>query len=79
MRIAGCSRSFEKERIEAIRHWAGPAGHEMNQPLTQLMGVAEMLIGSSDAATVAKDVAIIHRSAAKLSQIVEKPSAVTDC
>jgi DNA-binding response OmpR family regulator len=69
---------LDAQRVEAVMHLAGAAAHEMNQPLTVIMGMAELLSEGSEPETLREDLAAIRRSAVKLSEIVRKLASITD-
>lgn len=68
----------QAKRLDAIMELAGATAHEMNQPLTVLMGMTELLNEDCDPDTLRDDLGIIHRASVRLSEIVRKLSSITD-
>lgn len=72
------ARLLESEKNAVIVALAGTAAHELNQPLTSVMGYAELLkrkISDTDASWRAVD--IIHREAERMAEIVKKIGKIT--
>lgn len=72
------ARLLESEKNAVIVALAGTAAHELNQPLTSVMGYAELLkrkIKDSDPSYRAVD--IIHREAERMAEIVKKIGKIT--
>ncbi len=71
-------RLEESERNAVIVALAGTAAHELNQPLTSVMGYAELLkrrLGETDFAF--RPVDIIYREAERMAEIVRKIGKIT--
>jgi PAS domain S-box-containing protein len=72
------TRLEESERNAVIVALAGTAAHELNQPLTSVMGYAELLkrkLKESDSAF--RPVEIIYREAERMAEIVRKIGKIT--
>ncbi|MCC6333845.1 MAG: PAS domain S-box protein [Myxococcales bacterium] len=72
------ARLLESEKNAVIVALAGTAAHELNQPLTSVMGYAELLkrkIKDTDPSFRAVD--IIHREAERMAEIVKKIGKIT--
>lgn len=72
------ARLLESEKNAVIVALAGTAAHELNQPLTSVMGYAELLkrkIKESD--PTFRPVDIIHREAERMAEIVKKIGKIT--
>ncbi|MFZ5443598.1 MAG: PAS domain S-box protein [Myxococcota bacterium] len=72
------TRLLESEKNAVIVALAGTAAHELNQPLTSVMGYAELLkrkIKESDPTW--RPVDIIHREAERMAEIVKKIGKIT--
>lgn len=68
----------QRERVTIIAELAGAAAHELNQPLTVVMGYAELLGRKLPEGTAGRDVAgVIHREAERMAQIVRKIGTLT--
>ena len=71
-------RLQEAEKQAVIVELAGTAAHELNQPLTSVMGYAELLkrkLKETDPAY--KPVDIIYREAERMAEIVRKIGKIT--
>jgi len=72
------ARLLESEKNAVIVALAGTAAHELNQPLTSVMGYAELLkrkIKETDPTW--RPVDIIHREAERMAEIVKKIGKIT--
>ncbi len=72
------ARLLESEKNAVIVALAGTAAHELNQPLTSVMGYAELLkrkIKESDPTW--RSVEIIYREAERMAEIVKKIGKIT--
>lgn len=72
------ARLLESEKNAVIVALAGTAAHELNQPLTSVMGYAELLkrkLAETDPSYRAVD--IIHREAERMAEIVKKIGKIT--
>lgn len=72
------TRLEESEKNAVLVALAGTAAHELNQPLTSVMGYAELLkrkLKEGDAAF--RPVDIIHREAERMAEIVRKIGKIT--
>ncbi len=68
----------QRERVAIVAELAGAAAHELNQPLTVVMGYAELLGRKLPASSPEHDVAgVIHREAERMAQIVRKIGTLT--
>jgi len=66
----------EKQRVAA--ELAGAAAHEMNQPLTSIIGYAELLLRKVDAESPAAHAAtVLMREAERMAEIVRKLGTIT--
>ncbi|HEU4383758.1 MAG TPA: PAS domain S-box protein [Anaeromyxobacteraceae bacterium] len=68
----------EREKQAMIAELAGAAAHELNQPLTSVMGYAELLrrrVPADDAN--ARPIEIIYREAERMAEIVRKIGRIT--
>lgn len=61
----------ESERLRVLAETAGAAAHEINQPLTSLLGETELLL-RKDCGETRETLETIHRSAQRISEIVSK-------
>jgi DNA-binding response OmpR family regulator len=67
------NRLIEAERNRVLTQAAGAAAHEINQPLTVLIGMAELLLFQMDANSAHREnVEALHESARRISGIVKK-------
>ena len=72
------TRLEESEKNAVIVALAGTAAHELNQPLTSVMGYAELLKRRLKEADPAwRPVDIIHREAERMAEIVRKIGRIT--
>lgn len=72
------TRLEESEKNAVLVALAGTAAHELNQPLTSVMGYAELLkrkLKETDASW--RSVDIIHREAERMAEIVRKIGKIT--
>jgi DNA-binding response OmpR family regulator len=68
----------EAQRLNAVIALAGAAAHEMNQPLTVLIGTLELFPTElTDAEAIRADLETMRRAATRLSTIVAKLGAIT--
>jgi len=69
---------LEKEKMAAILELAGAAAHEMNQPLTVIIGNIDLLLssGKMDEAGWRKALEAINRAARDLADIVKKMAKI---
>lgn len=69
---------MEKEKMAAILELAGAAAHEINQPLTVIIGNIDLLISQKemDEAMVRKTLEIVNRSAREMADIVKKMAKI---
>ena len=66
-------RLIEAERNRVLTQAAGAAAHEINQPLTVLIGMAELLLYQMDEESTQRDnVKALHESARRIADIVKK-------
>jgi PAS domain S-box-containing protein len=72
------ARLLESEKNAVIVALAGTAAHELNQPLTSVMGYAELLKRKiKDTEPIWRPVDIIHREAERMAEIVKKIGKIT--
>lgn len=69
---------LEKERMAAILELAGAAAHEMNQPLTVVIGNIDLLLSHDkmDEAGLRKALEAINRAAREMADIVKKMAMI---
>ena len=66
-------RLVEAERNRVLTQAAGAAAHEINQPLTVLIGMAELLMFQTEANNPHREnIQALHESARRISDIVKK-------
>jgi len=71
-------RLIETERQAALAELAGAAAHELNQPLTSVVGYAEMLQRKiKEGQPQRRQIDIIHREAERMAEIVRKIGRIT--
>ena len=69
-------RTAEKQAL--IAELAGAAAHELNQPLTSVLGYAELIRRrTDDAGSVEKAAAVILTEAERMAEIVRKIGRIT--
>ncbi len=72
------TRLLESEKNAVVVALAGTAAHELNQPLTSVMGYAELLKRRlKDDDPSAKSVDVIYREAERMAEIVRKIGKIT--
>jgi PAS domain S-box-containing protein len=72
------ARLLESEKNAVIVALAGTTAHELNQPLTSVMGYAELLKRKlKDSDPSYRPVDIIHREAERMAEIVKKIGKIT--
>ncbi|MGV3620826.1 MAG: PAS domain S-box protein, partial [Archangium sp.] len=72
------ARLLESEKDAVIVALAGTAAHELNQPLTSVMGYAELLKRKiKETEPTFRPVDIIHREAERMAEIVKKIGKIT--
>ena len=78
-RLREAMEALEKTQRQAVvAEVAGAAAHELNQPLTSLLGYADYLLGQlSESDELHRVVATIHRDADRIAKIVRKIGRVT--
>ncbi len=69
---------MEKEKMAAILELAGAAAHEINQPLTVIIGNIDLLLSRKemDDAIVRKTLEVVNRSAREMADIVKKMAKI---
>lgn len=69
---------MEKEKMAAILELAGAAAHEMNQPLTVIIGNIDLLLSQEglDETMARNTLEIVNRAARELAAIVKKMSRI---
>ena len=66
------SRSIARaEKLAGIGRLAGGVAHELNNPLTVVMGYAELIHESSSEERIRRDAGIIHSESQRMKQIIE--------
>ena len=69
---------LQTERQAVLAELAGTAAHELNQPLTSVMGYAELLKKrTAEADPSFKAIETIHREAARMAEIVKRIGRIT--
>jgi PAS domain S-box-containing protein len=71
------ARLLESEKNSVIVALAGTAAHELNQPLTSVMGYAELLKRKLKDGDPNRMVDIIYREAERMSEIIKKIGRIT--
>lgn len=72
------AKLVEASKLNAVMSLAGAAAHEMNQPLTVMAGITELLMMDADPDDPAyQDYEALRRAAQRLCDIVAKLGAVT--
>ena len=72
------AKVIETSQVNAVMSLAGAAVHEMNQPLTVMAGITELLLMDADPEDPSyQDLETLRRAAQRLCDIVGKLSAVT--
>ena len=72
-RRAAEDRRMETERLETMLEIAGGAAHEINQPLTAILGYAEMsLVQLGDTHPVHRNQKLIADAAVRITEIVKR-------
>ncbi|MBI5495198.1 MAG: PAS domain S-box protein [Deltaproteobacteria bacterium] len=75
---AAQERLLETERATVVAQLAGAAAHELNQPLTSILGYAEMLKRKvAEADPMRRSVDIIFREGERMADIVRKIGSIT--
>jgi DNA-binding response OmpR family regulator len=70
-------RLVEAERNRVLTQAAGAAAHEINQPLTVLIGMAELLMFQMEANSPhLENIEALHESARRISDIVKKMAQI---
>jgi signal transduction histidine kinase len=79
MRLSATQAQLEQtEKTAVIAELAGTAAHELNQPLTSIMGYAELLRRRlRDEDPNVKAIDIIYREAERMAEIVRKIGKIT--
>jgi len=62
---------LQQEKLSALRQTISGAAHELNNPLTVIMGYAQLLQGSHDQQELEQGLASIHRQAQRARQVVQ--------
>jgi DNA-binding response OmpR family regulator len=71
------NRLIEAERNRVLTQSAGAAAHEINQPLTVIIGMAELLMFQIEANSPHhENIQAMHESARKISEIVKKMAQI---
>jgi DNA-binding NtrC family response regulator len=72
------AKLVEASRVNAVISLAAAAAHDMNQPLTVMSGITELLLMDADPEDPSyQDLETLHRATQRLCDIVGKLSAVT--
>jgi len=62
---------LQQEKLSALRQTISGAAHELNNPLTVIMGYAQLLQGTRDPQEIEQGLASIHRQAQRARQVVQ--------
>jgi PAS domain S-box-containing protein len=62
---------IQSERLAAMGQMIGGFAHELNNPLTSILGMAELLQEGETTAAARKQVAILHKEARRAAEIVQ--------
>jgi len=62
---------IQSERLAAMGQMIGGFAHELNNPLTSILGMAELLQESDASEAARKQVAILHKEARRAAEIVQ--------
>ena len=65
-------RLMRAEKLAGLGQLAGGVAHALNNPLTAVLGFAELIANTTEEARVKEDAAIIVREALRMRQTVEK-------
>ena len=66
------------EKQALVAELAGATAHELNQPLTSVMGYAELLLRRAESASpIARAAEVIHSEAQRMAEIVRKIGRLT--
>lgn len=72
-------RRMETERLETMLEIAGGAAHEINQPLTAILGYAEMsLVQLEESHTVHRNQKLIADAAVRITEIVKRMQSLKE-
>jgi signal transduction histidine kinase len=71
------ARLLESEKSAVIVELAGTTAHELNQPLTAVMGYAELLKRKLKDGEVLRYVNVIYAEAERMAEIVKKIGKIT--
>jgi DNA-binding response OmpR family regulator len=70
-------QALEAERLHTVMSLAGAAAHEINQPLTVLIGTLELLLEDAQAPALREDLVSIQGAALRINDIVRKLGMIT--
>jgi len=62
---------IQSERLAAMGQMIGGFAHELNNPLTSILGLAELLQGSETSESARKQLGILHQQARRAAEIVQ--------
>src|SRR5580658_4043560 len=62
---------IQSERLAAMGQMIGGFAHELNNPLTSILGMAELLQEGETSAGARKQIAILHKEARRAAEIVQ--------
>lgn len=72
-------QALKSERLQALTETAGAAAHEINQPLTALIALSDMLLASSNLPEKDRDILEnIQKGSLQISEIVKKMQQIKD-
>jgi signal transduction histidine kinase len=64
-------RVAQSEKLAGLGQLAGGVAHELNNPLTVVMGYAELIEESAEDETTQRSAAVIHRESQRMKQTIE--------
>lgn len=72
--------SIKKEKLESILQMSVTIRHEINNPLTGILGMAELMMGDDDISPSKRIelATVIHDQSVRIRNIVQKMSEITD-
>ncbi len=67
---SGCSDALEADKLAALAEFAAGAGHEINNPLTVIIGRAQLLLRGETDPERRRDLALIHAQAMRITEMI---------
>lgn len=64
-------RTFQSEKLEGMGQLVAGVAHELNNPLTAVLGYTEILAEKTDDASVRYDLSVMRREALRMKRIIE--------